>query len=93
MIWLLQTFSLLELIWELFEIAAVVVASSTGLTALIPNSSKNKYIQFFLDLFNFLAGNVFRNANKSDDQFEVDRHAKRVQKKYGCDEEFGGRGK
>ena len=81
----------LELIWDLFVAFSVFVLSSTTLSALLPNSSSNKIIQIFLDLLNFAAGNFWRNKNQSDDEYKAEQHSKRVKKKYGCDEKFGGR--
>lgn len=85
--------TLIDMTWEMIEVVAVIVAGSTGISLFLRNTSKNPIVQFFLNFVNFLAGNIFRNKNKTDDQHEADRQTERVKKKYGCDKEFGGREK
>lgn len=72
--------------YETIEIIAMIVMGSATLTALLPNESDNKFIQFLLDMLNVLGVNVHRNRNECDDSFAVReaRHERRaVERKLG----------
>ena len=73
---ILTFLELLELSWEVLEIGAMIVLGSTGISALLPNSSKNKFVQFLLDTLNVLAGNVHRNRNECDKTFTAKEFSK-----------------
>lgn len=66
----------IEVIWELIEVVSVFVLSSTVCSSVLPNNSKNKWVQFLLDLINFAAGNFWKNKNKSDQQLQDSREVK-----------------
>lgn len=87
---ILNTIALIEGVWELLEIGAMVVFGSTGLSAVLPNSSNNKFIQFLLDTLNILAGNVHRNRNECDKTFTAKEFSRRRARQ---DRELGASGK
>ena len=73
--------------FQVLELAAWTVLSSTTLSALLPNSSPNKLIQLLLDLLNILAGNVHRNLNECDRTFAAKEYSREKTKI----PEYGGR--
>ena len=50
--------------WEMFEVVTVFVFIANFITMCLPNKSKNRYIQWVLDLLNGVAMNIFQNANR-----------------------------
>ena len=72
---------------EILQIIAWTVLSSTTLSALLPNSSSNKFVQLLLNLLNIFAGNVHRNQNECDRTFA----AKEYSAKKDVIPEYGGR--
>ena len=55
---------LFAMFWESFEILCVAVFGANGLSMWLPNQSRNKYIQAFLNLLNALSMNIHKNANQ-----------------------------
>ena len=50
--------------WEMFEVVTVFVFIANFITMCLPNKSKNRYVQWLLDLLNGVAMNIFQNANR-----------------------------
>ncbi len=44
----------------------LLVTALTGVTALLPNKSANRFFQGVYNMLNVLAGNVLRNKNRED---------------------------
>lgn len=49
---------------ESFITVSILVFCANIVTMCLPNKSKNKYIQSFLDIANTISMNIFRNANR-----------------------------
>lgn len=56
--------------WELTEAIAVIVFFANTITSVLPNHSKNKYVQWVYDFLNRLSMNFYRNTNHCDERYK-----------------------
>ncbi len=60
-----------ETIYQLFQIASLIVTIATAITALTPSKTDDKLMQHVQNVLNILAGNVLHNTNHDSPWLEI----------------------